>query len=55
MTDHIAYTQSSEACGCVLAQGWGTIYYKSTTDVLQDVRRVWNGYRSSYDPCDPVV
>ncbi|CAL8463497.1 g3031 [Coccomyxa elongata] len=36
-------------------QGWGTIYYKSTTDVLQDVRRVWNGYRSSYDPCDPVV
>jgi hypothetical protein len=36
-------------------QGWGTIYYKSTTDMLQDVRKVWTGYRSSYDPSDPVV
>ncbi len=37
------------------AQGWGTIHYKSTADVLQDVRKVWTGYRSSYDPSDPVV
>ena len=37
------------------AQGWGTIQYKSTADVLQDVRKVWTGYRSSYDPSDPVV
>lgn len=38
-----------------MGQGWGTIHYKSTTDVLQDVRRVWTGYRSSYEPSDPVV
>ena len=36
-------------------QGWGTIEYKSTAEVLQDVRRVWESYRSSYDPTDPVV
>lgn len=39
----------------VRMQGWGTIHYKSTADVLQDVRKVWTGYRSSYDPSDPVV
>lgn len=37
------------------SQGWGTIPYKSTAEVLRDVRRVWDSYRSSYDPTDPVV
>ncbi len=49
------YSQEKHMRVRARGQGWGTIYYKSTTDVLQDVRRVWNGYRSSYDPCDPVV
>ena len=39
----------------LLAQGWGTIEYKSTAEVLADVRRVWDSYRQSYDPTDPVV
>ena len=44
-----------EVLRTALAQGWGTIEYKSTAEVLADVRRVWDSYRQSYDPTDPVV
>lgn len=36
-------------------QGWGTILYKSTGEVLADVRQVWRNCRSFNGANDPIT
>jgi bromodomain-containing protein 4 len=37
-----------------VTRGWGTTHYKSTTDVLRDVERVWFNCREYNEEGDPV-
>ena len=36
-------------------QGWGTLHYKSTAEVLRDTQLVWANCRRYNDASDPIM